>query len=180
MWDCPLAQQIWLRVLRLMSTAEGHIYTWGAVAWSTLTGPALGYELSTDSIILQRHHHGFQRIQLTDPSFLPRGGESDPRWELISSFGLWFIWRAWCRWIFEGRPIPPPETVRDFWVELIHTLRGQYDQIQGNSDEMIQRRHAFLQQWGKGPFCTYSLRTLRWRPLVWLFPPPRAPEIATL
>ena len=102
------------------------------MASSTLTGPNLGYELSADSIILQCHHLGFQLIQLTDPSSLPRGGR-DPRWELIGSFGLWFVWRAQCRQIFEGRTIPPAETVRNLLVELIHTLRRQYREIRMRS-----------------------------------------------
>ena len=91
-----------------MSTVEGQIYTWGVVAWSTLIGPALGYELLADSIILRRHHHGFQRIMLADPSFLLSGGDNDPRWKLISSFG------PRCRRIFESRPIPRAETLQDF------------------------------------------------------------------
>ena len=141
----------------------------------------MGYELSANSIILQSRPHDFQRILTTDLPVMQQSGDSDPRWALISSLGLWFTWRAHCRWIFEGRPIPPAETLRDFWIELIHTLRGQYDRIQGNSDEMLRRRFAFLQQWGKAPLCSSTTGTIRWhyRPLVWLFPPPRAPEIAT-
>ena len=112
-----------------MSMAEGQIYTWGVVAWSTLTRPALGYDLSAESIILQRHLHSLQRIPATNLPVIQHSGDSDPRWALISSLGLWFTWRARCRRIFEGRPIPPAETLRDFWVELIHMLREQYDRI---------------------------------------------------
>ena len=31
---------------------DEHIFTWGAVAWSTLSGPALGYETTADSLAL--------------------------------------------------------------------------------------------------------------------------------
>ena len=74
----------------------------------------MGYELAADSIILQSRPHSFQRILTTDVPVTQQSGDSDPRWALISSLGLWFTWRARCRRIFESRPIPPAETLKDF------------------------------------------------------------------
>ena len=175
LWDCPLAQQVWRRILRIFSrTCIEQIYTWGAAAWGTLSGPALGYETAADSIALLAQRGHLSPSPVPDFSTATWSREGDPRWELISSLALWFIWRARCRRIFEERPVPPAETVRDFWTELIHTLRGQYDRLQGDSDSMILRRLAFLRLWKSGPFLLERHSTIQWcySPPVWLFPPP--------
>lgn len=91
---------------------------------------------------------------------------------MIGSLATWFIWRARCRQVFEGRAVPPAETVRDFWLELIHTLRGQYERLQGTSDRMVRARFAFLQLWGKEPFYLQHSGRWQYQPPVWLFPPP--------
>ena len=92
------------------------------MAWGTLAGPALGYETEADSVSFQCERFQLRRVPTPDPSAFIGGGERDLRWELISSLALWFVWRARCRRVFEGRSVPPAETLRDFWLELIHTL----------------------------------------------------------
>ena len=114
------------------------------MAWGTLSGPVLGYEMMTDSAALLAQRGQLSSTQAPNYSTTTWSREGDPRWELISSLALWFTWRARCRWIFEARSVSPVETVCDFWMELIHTLRGQYDRLQGDSDSMILRRLAFL------------------------------------
>ena len=115
LWDCEAAQQIWLRLLRLFLAEEGRRFTWGAAAWGSCSTMAGSYEASTEEVCLQ-----IQRGRvLVAPRTLEElavddGEECDLRWELISSLSLWFVWRAWCRRIFEGRAVPPAETVRDF------------------------------------------------------------------
>ena len=39
LWGCPLAQQVWERLLRLV---RAEWFTWGSIAWSTLSGQPLG------------------------------------------------------------------------------------------------------------------------------------------
>ena len=176
LWDCPAAQQVWMRVLRLFgSSVHGMVFTWGAVAWSTLSGPALGYEAEPTSLEIRAQGGRTFTAPVVDYSTHPWDpGASDLQWELIGSLAVWFVWRARCRRIFEGRAVPPAESIRDFWLELIHTLRGQYDRLQGSSDAMVRRRLAFLSVWGKGPYLSQASGTVRWhyRPPVWLFPPP--------
>lgn len=58
--------------------------------------------------------------------------------------------------VFKGRRTPPIEIVRDFWVEIIHTLRGQLEQLQGSSDRMQRHREAFLRLWRDGPYTELS------------------------
>ena len=121
----------------------------------------MGYETAPNSRALLTHQGQLLTIQVPDYSTVTWRREGDHRWELISSLALWFFWRARCRQIFEGRAVPPAETVRDFWLELIYTLRGQFDRIQGDSDAAIRRRFAFLRLW-KGPFFTESRGTVQW------------------
>ena len=165
-----------MRVLRLFgSSVHGMVFTWGAVAWSTLSGPALGYEAEPTSLEIRAQGGRTYTAPVVDYSTHPWDpGASDLQWELIGSLAVWFVWRARCRRIFEGRAVPPAESIRDFWLELIHTLRGQYDRLQGSSDAMVRRRLAFLSLWGKGPYLSQASGTVRWhyRPPVWLFPPP--------
>ena len=169
-----LLLRVWIWVLRLFQR-EGQLFTWGAVAWGALTGPGVGYETEADSVVLQYRQQMLVRV---DPPFaFPLGGgeeDRDPHWELVSSLALWFVWRARCRRVFEDRVVPPAETLRDFWLELVHTLRGQFDRMQGESDRVARRREAFLRLWGHPPFCSVLGGTVRWcyRPPFWLFPPP--------
>ena len=107
------------------------------MAWGTLAGHTLGYETEADSVNLQCRQHQLFRVQTPDFSSFNGEGERDLRWELISILAMWFVWRARCRQIFEGRSVPPTETLRDFWLELIHTLRGKLDRLKGDSDAMI-------------------------------------------
>eukprot|EP00250_Pteridium_aquilinum_P028273 c36882_g1_i1 orf=333-566(+) len=62
--------------------------------------------------------------QMPDFSTTTWGREHDPRWELIGSLTMWFIWRAQCCRLFESRVVPPAETIRNLWLKLIHMLRG--------------------------------------------------------
>lgn len=71
--------------------------TWGAVAWATDWGPALGYEDFLGSSTIQ----GFDRAMVVVPtpdfsSIVSLEGDGQ-RWEMISSMTTWHIWRARCR-----------------------------------------------------------------------------------
>lgn len=109
------------------------------------------------------------------PDFSTQAWEKERphRWELINNIAAWAIWRARYTHVFEGRVAPPAETVRDFWSELIHTLRGQFEQLVGCSDRMPRLCDAFLRLWWReGPFFIEA-GSLCWqyRPPIWLLPP---------
>ena len=112
LWDCPQAQQVWLRVLRLLVplSAEG-IFTWGAAAWSTLSGPALAYEAEPGSLAIRLHTGQPRHYPFSGTEPLPTSSERDLRWELLSSLTLWFVWRTRCHRVFEGQLEPPAVTV---------------------------------------------------------------------
>ena len=35
----------------------------------------------------------------------------------------------------------------EFWMLFVHVLRGQYDDLQGLTDVLLQRQVAFKNQW---------------------------------
>ena len=151
-------------------------FTWGTVAWGTLSGAAVRYETKRDSMALELRQGQLFPTQVPGPLQATSAEERDLQWELVSSLALWFVWRARCRRIFDGRAVPPAETIRDFWQELIHTLRGQLEGMQGDTEIRIQRRRAFVRLWRKGPFFSESQGSILWqyRPPVWLFSPPHS------
>ena len=77
-----------------MTWTEGQQISWGAVAWGTLSGPAMGYEDTSDGVILMSQQGRLTTTQSIRASAESRDG--DPRWELISSLTMWFVWRARC------------------------------------------------------------------------------------
>lgn len=162
-WDCPSKQQVWGRILRLMTAGPAQkTYTWGVVAWSTDSGPALSYETEMHSTAISSRGGRTAVVQM--PNFSSQGWctECPQRWEMISSIAAWSIWRARCTRVFKDRGIPPAETIRDFWTELKHTLRGQFEGLVGSFDRMQKRREAFLHLWRDGRFFSETGGAIRW------------------
>lgn len=58
--------------------------------------------------------------------------------------------------------MPPSESVRDFWLELIHTLRGQREELQGSCDRMQRWQETFRLLWREGPFFSETSGVIRW------------------
>ena len=95
-------------------------------------------------------------------------------WELLSSTTMWFIWKARCKKVFKGSKTPPAETVSAIWLELVLTLRSQFESIIGDSDVAEQRRLHFHKTWTPTPFYFWRESTITWKyhPPRWIFPPP--------
>ena len=73
--------------------------------------------------------------------------ESDHLWELLSSTTMWFIWKAQCIKVFEGREVPPIELLVAIWNDMVSTLRGQYDMIKGVLEVEVLARRGFEEKW---------------------------------
>lgn len=79
-------------------------------------------------------------------------------------------WHERCTRVFTGRGVPPAETVRSFWSKLIHILRGQFEQMQGTSDQM---QKGFLGTTARGPLLHWvQRRSTLAVPATYLVPPP--------
>ena len=65
------------------------------------------------------------------------------------------------------------EVVKEIWVTLVHTLKGEYDVIKGNSDVVFRKQEVFKKRWERMKvFCMVN-GSIRWRyqPSLWAFPP---------
>ena len=70
-------------------------------------------------------------------------------WRIIMSLALWIIWKARCDYIFNNVHIHLNSMHIDFWMLFVHTLRGQYDDMQG-SDEVLWQRQVAFKNWCQG------------------------------
>ena len=95
-------------------------------------------------------------------------------WELLCTTTMWFIWTARCSKVFGNTTIHPVESTRNVWMEMVHTLKGQYEDIKGETDVAVLQRLEFSVYWKKTPFLTIQNSRPKWclAPPVWLFPPP--------
>ena len=52
----------------------------------------------------------------------------------------------------------------DIWSEIIHTLRGHWDQIQGDSRAGREKRRRFLRDWDvQDLFFEHTAQGIQWR-----------------
>ena len=108
---------------------------------------------------------------------LAHGGICHPdgheQWNMVSSVMIWFVWKARCKEDFEGKMEPPVKTVLKIWLEIIHTLRRQYDVISGSSDRTLEKRFTFHKFWQHDPFYIHHCGEIQWQYALpkWQFPP---------
>ena len=87
----------------------------------------------------------------------------NPLWELLSSTTLWVIWKSRCGMVMEGKHTPPVEAVKDIWSIVIHTLKGRYDSIKGDSENALKQRLTFHQTWYELPCHALVHRSIQWK-----------------
>ena len=142
LWSCDAAHQIWGRILRrITKTFPQTQLTWVCSVWYILGGPPsiyidltrIGYRLDgpqpRSSTISS--HYDTMKIRY------------DERRNLINACTLWHIWRRRCTTCFDNFVEPAVETIKAIWCDLLHTLKGQFDSIQGESNRANKEQHAF-------------------------------------
>ena len=96
-------------------------------------------------------------------------------WKLLCTTTMWFIWIVRCSKVFDSTIVHPVESVRNVSMQMVHTLKGQYDEIKGETDDAVLQHLEFIAYWKKCPFLTLQNARPMWclAPSVhWLFPPP--------
>ena len=63
-------------------------------------------------------------------------------WDTISSITLWVLWTNRCQRIFQQIVWNVVDVV-EIWVTLVHTLKGQYDAIKGDSNVVFRNQEDF-------------------------------------
>ena len=100
--------------------------------------------------------------------------EEDMVWSTISSLVVWVLWKARCKCVFQKVKQNAVDLVKEVWLMLVHTFRGQYDAITGEPEVVIRRQQQFREIWKNAEvFISFGER-IKWRyaPPRWLFPPP--------
>ena len=100
---------------------EWFIFKGGSI-WSTLLKESFQYDYTKDFYAIQVAHPRIKKISMAGKYYVACSNESDHLWELLSSTTMWFIWKAWCMMMFEGRELPPVESVVAIWNELVANM----------------------------------------------------------
>ena len=175
LWSCQAAQAVWMRVLRILRYIKFiGVLSWGQAMWSSLSRIPFSYEDSEVGVRLRIATSGVTRVFSSHVVFTASSREALQIWELLSSTTMWFIWKARCKKVFKGSKTPPAKTVSTIWVELVLTLRSQFESIIGDSDVAEQRRLHFHKTWTPAPFYFQRGSAIIWNyhPPKWIFPPP--------
>ena len=139
LWDCIHACRVWMLILRLVSHSDGcESFCWGSAVWGRCGRLLLNYDVAVQPS--RNEGFVFDRGKVLLRTFHDGEGNnmviSNVRWEYVSGFVLWAIWKARCIKVFQGVAESPAETIKVIWPELLHTLRGQWNSMQGNSGGM--------------------------------------------
>ena len=98
---------------------------------------------------------------------------SEEIWMMVDCLSVWHIWTTRCKFVFQQQKFPSGKVFLNIWFELVSWLRGQYDSIQGESNEAERARSKFLLKWGSSPMVVRSSLGPKWNYQAprWLFPP---------
>ena len=63
-------------------------------------------------------------------------------WETISSITLCVLWTSRCLRIFQQIQWNDVDVVNEIWLTLVHTLKGEFDAIKGDSDVVLRKKEV--------------------------------------
>ena len=64
-------------------------------------------------------------------------------------FSSLVLWKARCKCVFHKVKPNAIELVKEIWLMLLHTLRGQYEAITGEPDVVFRKQQHFRVMWTK-------------------------------
>ena len=136
-------------------------FTWGSLVWLVVDGPPTLYESPPES---KAYMTCKSQVKCTKSKNKPTQSDpsTDVRWTLISTTTMWFIWKRRCGHAFEGTSEAPAEMIMAIWIELIHNLQGQLQDLQGDTEIATKKRKAFYVTWDSSPFYTRKGEIVRW------------------
>ena len=94
-------------------------------------------------------------------------------WVLVVGLTVWQVWVSRCKETLAGKRTPPAENLMMIWFNLISTLRGEFESLQGPSDASEEARARFLRKWSGSSMLQIMDGKVKWnyQPPRWLFPP---------
>ena len=93
---------------------------------------------------------------------------------LPQSLVVWVLWKTRCKCVFKKVKQNVVELVKEIWLMLLHTLRGQYESITSEPEVVIHKQQQFREIWKSTEVFTYFRESIKWTyaPPRWFFPPP--------
>ena len=74
--------------------------------------------------------------------------------------------------MFRNTIVHAVESVWNVYMQMVHTLKGHYDEIKGETDVALLQHLKFIAYWKNAPFLILQNATpKRCLAPVWLFPP---------
>ena len=147
--------------------------TWGSIFWlMPFSGLHLFFEGVDVDLEFMLTTSGYSRGSLHMIPTLARQGDSQFRDKVFSTIvciTLWFVWKARCSHILGSEPSSTVDTLTGIWLELIHSLRGQWDTAAGSSRAAEDRRHRFIRRWSR----SHILFTFVQGHIQWQYSPPQ-------
>ena len=109
-------------MLRILYPIYGkQVYTWGFVRWGRLVEEIQIYDKEyVELFLLSNGRHVFD-VSYTTIRCL----EEDKVWSKLSSLVVWVLWKTRCKCVFKKVKQNVVELVKEIWLMLLHTLRGQ-------------------------------------------------------
>ena len=65
-------------------------------------------------------------------------------WELLCTTTMCFIWTARCAKVFGNTSGYPMESVGNVWMQMVHTLKGWYEEIKGETHVAVLQHLEFI------------------------------------
>ena len=172
-WTCSTARKYWGRILRMFSCKyRGAIFTWGAVFWGSLDVQVAMYEGERYAEALRVSEN---RIEAVVPNFAgAKYFKKSLVWNIVSINALWVWWKCRCSKKYEGIEYTVVDMIKMFWDNLVHTVKGEYDNIKGTAEKVCKKRRKIRQIWYPIPLWLDGTHENSWNymPPRWLFPPP--------
>ena len=158
-WLCPKIKQFWRQHYSHSN------FSWGATLWGVLHGEVMKYETMHASHVFR---FSYENLSLTSfPSSIQRFRIKNlVIWHTITSLALWIIWKARCDYVFNNVHIHLNSMRIEFWMLFVHTLRGQYDDLQGSDEVLWQQQVAFKNRWQGLHLVSYTTIGLKWNYVV--------------
>ena len=152
---------VWKRLLRLLHEVYGsRVYEWGPMMWVDIKGEVQDYEKEKVNFALYTRSPYVEEVSPCMPINLVQNGVV---WEMISSITIWVLWTSRCRRIFQQIQWNVVDVVKEIWVTLVHTLKGEYDAIKCDSDVVFRKQEGFKKRWERMKvFCMVN-GGIRWR-----------------
>ena len=102
------------------------------------------------------------------------GGKNFKKSFIVSTNALWVWWKCRCSKKYEGIEYNVVDMIKMFWDNLVHTVKGEYDNIKGPVEKVHKKRRKIRQTWSPIPLWLDGTHENYWNYVTprWLFPPP--------